>query len=300
MPSVCAQSGKRRVVQMMRAGPDVEEDDRPEMDDRQPVGIDRPLGALRNEIVHDGEEAGGQEEADRVVPVPPLEHGILHATPGDVGFRSEHRDRQRGIVAEMKHGDGDDEGEIEPVGDEDVRLFALDDRHQEHQQIGHPDDRQPQIRVPFRLGIFLGLRHAEQIAGAGDQNEEVIADDDEPGREIARETHAAGLLNDIERGRDQHVAAEREDHRRSMQRPQPAKAGPWQVEIERRPCELRGDQQPDGEAGDAPKHRHHGRELDRAHIVVGPAVDFLRRQRRGTVEIAVHDRKHRPQAGGTR
>ena len=36
---------------------------RPEVHDRQPVGIDRPLGALGDEVVHDGEEAGGQEES---------------------------------------------------------------------------------------------------------------------------------------------------------------------------------------------------------------------------------------------
>ena len=83
----------------------------------------------------------------------------------------------------MQHGDGDDEGEIEPVGDEDVRFLALDDRRQEDQEIGDPDDGQPQIGVPFRLGVFLGLGNAEQIAGAGDHDEEVVAEDDEPGRE---------------------------------------------------------------------------------------------------------------------
>ena len=154
------------------------------------------------------------------------------------------------------------------------------------------------IRVPFRLGIFLGLGDAEQIAGAGDQDEEIVAEDDEPRREIAGETRPAGLLHDIERGRDQHVAAEGEDHRRSMQRPQPAEAGPRQVEIERRPRQLRRDQQPDRKSGDAPEHRHDGGELDRAHIVVGPAVDFLRRQRRRAVEIPVDDRERRRQAGG--
>ena len=198
MPRVCVQSGSARVVKMVRAGPDVEEDQRPEVDDRQAIGVDRPLGALRDEVVHDGKEAGGQEEADRVMPVPPLEHGVLHAAPGDVGLRAEERDRQRGIVAEMQHGDGDDEGEIEPVGDEDVRFLALDDRRQEDQEIGDPDDGQPQIGVPFRLGVFLGLGNAKQIAGAGDHDEEVVADDDEPGRDVAGEPCPAGLLNHIE------------------------------------------------------------------------------------------------------
>ena len=142
---------------MVRARPDVEEDQRPEVDDRQPVGIDRPLGPLRHEVVHDAEEAGGEEEADRVVAVPPLEHRVLHAAPQDDRLRRERRDRNRRVVAEMQHRDRQDEGEIEPVGDVDVRLLAAHQRAEEHQQIGDPDDGQPQVgrtiparRIPCR------------------------------------------------------------------------------------------------------------------------------------------------------
>ena len=264
----------------MRAGPDVEEDQRPEVDDRQPVGIDRPLGALGDEVVHDGEEAGGEEEADRVVAVPPLHHGVLHARPDDVGLGREQRDRHRRVVAEMQHRDGDDEGEIEPVGDVDVRLGAPHDGAEEDQQIGHPDDGQPEIGVPFRLGVFLRLRDAEQIAGAGDDDEEIVAEHDEPRRQIADEPRARGALHDVERGGDQHVAAEGEDHRRRVQRTQAAEGGPRQIEIEDRQGELAGDVEADGEAGDAPEHGGDGREFDRAEIVVRLAVDGQRRRRR--------------------
>ena len=222
----------------MRAGPDVEEDQRPEVDDREPVGIDRPLGPLRDEVVHDAEEAGGEEEADRVVAVPPLHHGVLHARPDDVGLRREQRHRDRGVVDEMQHRDGDDEGEVEPVGDVDVRLVAPHDGAEEDQQVGDPDDREPQVGVPFGLGVFLRLGDAEQIAGAGDHDEEVVAEHDEPRREVAGEPRAAGALHDVERGGEQHVAAEREDHRRGVQRPQAAERDPRQVEVERREGEL--------------------------------------------------------------
>ncbi len=138
----------------------------------------------------------------------------------------------------MQHRDRDDEGEIEPVGDVDVRLRAPHEGAEEDQQIGHPDDRQPQVGIPFRLGIFLALRDAEQIAGAGDHDEEIVAEHDEPGREIAGEARAAGALHDIERGREQHIAAEGEDHRRGMQRPEAAERDPGQIEIEHRKGEL--------------------------------------------------------------
>src|SRR5450756_309252 len=183
---------------MMRAGPDVEEDQRPEVDDRQPVRIDRPIAALRNEIVHDGEEACSEEEADRVVAVPPLHHRILYARPDDVGLGREQRYRHRRVIAEMQHRDGQNEGEIKPVGDIYMRLLAANDGAEEDQEISHPHDGQPEIGVPFRLGIFLRLSDAEQIAGAGNENEEIVAEHDEPGRKVAGEPRAAGALHDIE------------------------------------------------------------------------------------------------------
>ena len=108
----------------------------------------------------------------------------------------------------MQDSDRDDEGEIKPVRDKDVRFLALHQRHQEHQQISHPNDRQPQIGIPFGLGVFLRLRYPKQVAGASNENEEIIAEDDKPGRKIAGETNPAGFLNDVERRCDQHVAAE--------------------------------------------------------------------------------------------
>ena len=110
---------------------------------------------------------------------------------------------------------------------------------EEDQQIDDPDDGQPEVGVPFGLGVFLALGDAEQVAGAGDDDEEVVAEDDEPGREVAGQPRAAGALHDVERRRDQHVAAEGEDHRRGVQRAQAAEIGPGQVEVQGREGELR-------------------------------------------------------------
>ena len=288
MPRVCVQSGKRGVVQVVRAGPDVEEDQRPEVDDRQPVGVDRPFRPLRHEVVHDRQEARGEEEADRVVAVPPLEHRILHAAPDDHGFGREDRYRHRGVVAEMQHGDRQDEGEIEPVGHEDVGLLAAEDGAEEHQQIGDPDDRQPDVGVPFGLGVFLALGDAEQVARPGDQDEEVVAEDDEPRREVAGEAGPAGALHDVERRREQHVAAEGEDHRRGMQRPQAAEVEPRR-DVQIGECELGGDVDADGHAGEAPEQRQDGRDLDRAEVIVRQAVDLERRPGRVPPVVALEN-----------
>ncbi len=48
-------------MQVVRAGPDVQGDQRPEVDDGQAVGIDRTLGLLGHEVVHHAEEAGPTE-----------------------------------------------------------------------------------------------------------------------------------------------------------------------------------------------------------------------------------------------
>ncbi|MNN70757.1 hypothetical protein D3C81_1866320 [compost metagenome] len=64
---------------MVRAGPDVQGDQRPEVHDGQAIGVDRTLSLLRYEVVHHAEEAGGQEETYGVVAIPPLDHGVSGA-----------------------------------------------------------------------------------------------------------------------------------------------------------------------------------------------------------------------------
>ncbi len=73
-------------MKVVRTRPDVEEDDRPEVDDRQFVGINRAIRLLRNEIVHHPQEPGSQKEANSVVAVPPLHQRILHARKDLHGF----------------------------------------------------------------------------------------------------------------------------------------------------------------------------------------------------------------------
>jgi 23S rRNA (cytosine1962-C5)-methyltransferase len=251
-------------VEVVGPGPDVEEYERPEVNDRQAVRVYRPLHALRDEVVHDAEEAGGEEETDGVVAVPPLRHGILNAREQDVALRAEHGHRQGQIVDDVQHRDGDDEGEVEPVRDVDVRLFAFPDRAEVDQQVRDPDDCQEKIGVPLGLRILLALRDAEQVAGAGHDDEDVVAPHDEPRRPAAGEARVARALHHVERGREQHVAAEGEDHRRRVQRAKPAEARPGHIEVQRRKGQLPSDHDADEKAGDAPEYRGERGELDRS------------------------------------
>ncbi len=258
---------------------------------RQPIGIDRPIRPLRNEIIHDGEEAGGEEEADRIMAVPPLDHRILDARPKHIGFRREDRDRNRGIVAEHEHGDGHDEGEIEPVRHIDMRLDPLHDRAEEDQQISDPDGDQEKVGVPFGFGIFLRMGDAEQIAGRGDDDEEIIAEHDEPGRKVAGEPCPGRALHDIKRGGDEHIAAEGENHRRRVDRPQPPEFDPRQIEVQDRKGHFERDIEADAEADDAPEDRCHRCEFDRPEIIIGLAVDDLRHRLGRARIVAIDDRE---------
>jgi hypothetical protein len=63
---------------MVRARPDVDEDKGPEMDDRKPVAVYRPVRGLGYVIIHEPQERSRQEEGDRVMAVPPLDERILY------------------------------------------------------------------------------------------------------------------------------------------------------------------------------------------------------------------------------
>jgi 23S rRNA (cytosine1962-C5)-methyltransferase len=115
------------------------------------------LRPLWNEVVHDGQEAGGQEEAHRVVTIPPLRQRVLNPSEELVALGTEQRDRHCQVVDDVQHRDGDDEGQIEPVGHIDMRLFALPDRAEEDEKVATQTMRQPEVCIPFRLGVFLAI-----------------------------------------------------------------------------------------------------------------------------------------------
>ena len=78
----------------------------------------------------------------------------------------------------------------------------------------------------------------------------------------------AGALHDVVRRREQRAAAKGEDHRVRVQRAQPAVGEPGDVEVQRRPVQLRGDEHTDGHADDAPDDGH-DRKLTNDFVVVG-------------------------------
>ena len=86
---------QRCIVQMVRTRPDIQEDQRPEMDDRQAVGVNRTPRLLGHEIVHHAQKARRQEEADRVMPIPPFDHGALYPPKDRIALGTEEGNRHR-------------------------------------------------------------------------------------------------------------------------------------------------------------------------------------------------------------
>ena len=64
-------------MEVVGACPDVEKNQRPEMDDGELVGINWTVGLFGNEIVHHSQETGREEKPHSVVAVPPLHHCAL-------------------------------------------------------------------------------------------------------------------------------------------------------------------------------------------------------------------------------
>ncbi len=106
-----------------------------------------------------------------------------------------------------------------------------------------------------------------RVIGGG-HDDRLPAPEREGGEPIGEQAHVAGALDDVVRGREQAAAAEGEDHRIRVQRPQAAVAQPGDIEVQRRPGQLGGDEQPDQHADDAPYHGG-DRELADDLVVVG-------------------------------
>ncbi len=173
MPRVEAQAGEGGVVEVVGARPDIEEDQRPEVDDRQAVGEDRPIRGLGQEVVHDAEERGRQKEADRIVAVPPLHERVLD--PGVDRIAAPQPRRHREVVEDMEKGDGDDGRDVEPDRDVDVALAALGDGAEDVDREDDPHHRDGDVDRPLELGVLLALGDAQRQGDGGGDDDQLPA-----------------------------------------------------------------------------------------------------------------------------
>ena len=135
----------------------------------------------------------------------------------------------REVVHDVQHRHRDDHREEEPVRHVNVRLLAFHERADEDEQIGDPDDGQPQVDIPLGLRIFAALRDAEHVARRGHDQEKLVAPEYEPGQEAPPQPRLRCALHNVKGRCKQRVASESEDHRGRVNRAQPPEIRPRQI-----------------------------------------------------------------------
>ncbi len=203
------------VVQVVRTGPDIKGDQRPEVNDRQAIGIHRALGLLRHEVIHHAQEAGGQEEAHGVVAVPPLHHRVGRTRIDRVGLEPGHRDFQ--VVDDVQHRRNQDERAEEPVTHIDVLGLALHDRAEEHADVRHPHQRDQDVDRPLQFRVFLGAGEALWKRDDCKHDHSLPTPEGEGRESVGEQTRLASALNHVIGRGKQCATTECEDHRVCVQ-----------------------------------------------------------------------------------
>src|SRR3546814_15528745 len=110
-----------------------------------------------------------------------------------------------------------------------MRLFALDQRTHIGDEVNDPDQRQPEIDIPFRLGVFLALGDTEDIAKRSQNDEKLVAEEQEPADgPAAEQPRPAGPLPNKKRRTTQGVPPEAENGSPGVDRHSPPERPPPQ------------------------------------------------------------------------
>jgi hypothetical protein len=201
-----------------------------------------------------------------------LRHRVLHPGEGRIALGAGQAGRNREIIDDMQDRHDQDKGEVIPVRDVDMRLVPACECADVEDEVDHPDDDQQDVGIPFRFGVFLGLRDAHQVARGGEQAEQVEAQQDEPGRDLPRKTGPAGALHHMIGCRDQRIAAKSEDHPRGVHGPDAPEARPCRIKAQVRPGKLCRDPDAHAHGNDRPEQRNHQAHLGRIVVVAEGAI----------------------------
>ena len=182
-------------MQMMRPGPHIGENQRPEMHNRQAIRIHRAFGLLRDKVVHHTQIPRREDKADRVMPVPPLNHGILHTRIGGVGFGE--RNGHTCAVDQMQDRDRNDIRTEKPVCHVDMRHFAFDQGAEKHHGIRDPDDGDEDANRPFEFSIFLAARKTHRQRNGGQHQHGLPTPEGESGQLVGKQAHLTSSLHHI-------------------------------------------------------------------------------------------------------
>ena len=148
-------------MQVVGASPNVDEHQRPEVNDTQLVTEHRAFSSLGHEVIHQSQERSGQEERDRVVTIPPLHQRVLDPRVNRVTLTQSNRDYQ--VIKHVQDRHSDNRRNVKPQSHVHVTLAAVDQGHHEvHTEEQQPNDRNGYIDRPLQFRILLALRYPER------------------------------------------------------------------------------------------------------------------------------------------
>ena len=157
----------------MRPRPDVDEYERPKVNNAQAVAVNRALRRFRQKVIHDAEDRRREEERDGVMPVPPLHKRILNAAEDRIAVCPTCRDRE--MIDDVEHRHGDDRRDVKPDRHVEARLVAASERPEEVDREDHPDERDGDINRPDQFGVFLPACQPEWERDCSRDNDELPA-----------------------------------------------------------------------------------------------------------------------------
>ncbi len=230
--------GQRGVQQVVGAGPDVDEDQGPEVDDRQLIGKDRAVSGLGQIVIHQAKIGGGQEESHGIMPVPPLDEGILYAGEQRVALPKGHRKFQ--VVADVKHRNGHPGGNVEPDGHIQVLLPPLQNGAEHVDPKGDPYQRDGNVDGPFQLGVLMRTGDAQRKRNGRRQNDGLPAPEVELVQKIAVHARFQKALQRVIDSHENSIAHKCEDRCIGVQRADAAKGGLRYSQVECRVYQLQG------------------------------------------------------------
>ena len=209
-------------MQVVRTGPNVDKNQRPEVNDAQLVTKHRPIGSLGQKVIHQSQKRHGQKERHKVMTIPPLHQRVLNTRIDRVAFAQPHRDDQ--AVEHMQQRHGDNRRDVEPQRHIHVPLSTMD---QSHHEVGseeqQPNNSDGDIDRPLKLRVLFALGNPKWKRQGRCENDPLPTPKMKPTQGIGPHPSFAQSLGAVVDGSENRVASKSEYRGIGVQWPKPCK-----------------------------------------------------------------------------
>jgi hypothetical protein len=200
-----------------------------------------------------------------VVPVPPLDQGVLNPGVPRIAFEDAHGQFER--IDHVQHRHRHKRRDVKPDGHVEVPFPSLENGHEHVEPKHHPHQRDCDVNGPLQFGVFFGRGEAQGERKCRRNDDELPPPKIDATQRVGPHARLQQPLHGIVHPRENAVPHKGENDGVRVQRPDAAKRQPRKVGIEFRPHELRGHGQADEHAHEPPKHGGEG-EIPHDGVVV--------------------------------